>query len=238
MITDFRIRRQLRFKYLEGKLMYPFYVLINTTGSIATLCAGVAETIPVSLCVCAILVFLYNIAFHSTHYVYFTFLRRDWRLMIKIMRMVYWIVCITLPIVALVEVDTTEPIRLIVIILFMNIGLNILNRIFSCVCISPHTPLNEIEQQYFNFLKTDHNSYTPLDNQTERFSYRVYVAPNDICDSESQTTKECQICLEELHKDQLMAITNCFCIFHEDCLSQWVERRNVCPSHDFSVLKN
>jgi hypothetical protein len=234
MITDFRIRRQLRFKYLDGNLTYIFYLIINLVGLIVSFYGGITKTIPVLLFLCATLVFLYNFIFHSVHYAYFTFLKRDWQFTIKIMRVLYWTACITLPIIALIEVDATQPMRLIVIILLMNIGLNIFNRLISCICICPSTPLNEIEQRYFNYLKTDHNSYSPLDNQTDQFSYSVYVAPDDICESESQTIKECQICLEQLQKAQLMAITNCFCIFHEDCLSLWLERKNMCPSHDYS----
>jgi hypothetical protein len=43
--------------------------------------------------------------------------------------------------------------------------------------------------------------------------------------------EECQICLEEYGGGQRLAVLDCLCKFHADCVERWMERGHGCPLH-------
>ena len=50
--------------------------------------------------------------------------------------------------------------------------------------------------------------------------------------NESIPDKECEICYETFDAGQVVAVLNCLCQFHEDCIAQWFFRgRSECPIH-------
>lgn len=42
---------------------------------------------------------------------------------------------------------------------------------------------------------------------------------------------ECSICFEDFKRDDRIAILNCFCQYHEECILSWFERDRGCPFH-------
>lgn len=43
--------------------------------------------------------------------------------------------------------------------------------------------------------------------------------------------KECQICLDAFQETQRVALLNCFCMYHFDCIEPWFSKGKACPSH-------
>jgi hypothetical protein len=43
--------------------------------------------------------------------------------------------------------------------------------------------------------------------------------------------KECQICLDSFQESQRVALLNCFCMYHFDCIEPWFSKGKACPSH-------
>ena len=42
---------------------------------------------------------------------------------------------------------------------------------------------------------------------------------------------ECNICYELMQDGQQIALLNCYCQFHAECLEQWWQKRTECPVH-------
>ena len=48
----------------------------------------------------------------------------------------------------------------------------------------------------------------------------------------SQSTRECSICYEDFLAGQHIAVLNCLCQFHQQCIDSWLERGKYCPYHN------
>lgn len=43
--------------------------------------------------------------------------------------------------------------------------------------------------------------------------------------------RECLICYDEYEKGQMVSRLECFCVFHKNCLENWLSRKQCCPLH-------
>jgi len=43
--------------------------------------------------------------------------------------------------------------------------------------------------------------------------------------------RECMICYDEYEKGQMVSRLECFCVFHKNCLENWLSRKQCCPLH-------
>ena len=41
--------------------------------------------------------------------------------------------------------------------------------------------------------------------------------------------KECSICLEHINKNHLIRVLKCFHIYHDECISEWLNKKKICP---------
>ena len=41
--------------------------------------------------------------------------------------------------------------------------------------------------------------------------------------------KECSICLENINKNHLIRVLKCFHIYHDECISEWLNKKKICP---------
>jgi len=49
--------------------------------------------------------------------------------------------------------------------------------------------------------------------------------------TEKSKSRECTICFEEFEHDQPIAVLNCLCQYHRQCIDQWFSRGKQCPFH-------
>eukprot|EP01122_Echinamoeba_exundans_P012482 TRINITY_DN5224_c0_g1_i1.p1 TRINITY_DN5224_c0_g1~~TRINITY_DN5224_c0_g1_i1.p1 ORF type:complete len:373 (-),score=72.98 TRINITY_DN5224_c0_g1_i1:171-1289(-) len=43
--------------------------------------------------------------------------------------------------------------------------------------------------------------------------------------------RECVICLESFNAGEKMATLHCLCMFHKDCIADWLNHKSSCPNH-------
>ena len=264
-LEDRNIRFQLRFKYVEGIISLPYYIIWNLIGAILSIAYIPNSKVPTPLVLASCCSFVYSIMYRSIYYNYYRHQKLNLRNRIKFLKVIYWIssLAIALASLCLVEIDHRT-----IMIACLSLGtpvLNLLHRLIIWSCVPPDLPLNDLERKYYQAVQNrisaarsrtiqpstssgsfradddvvvidfdngdddsgseDRSPYQVLNEKP--FRYQTFVAEEDILDDGE--VRECIICLHGLEKQELLATTECLCIFHEGCISGWTNKKNSCP---------
>ena len=96
--------------------------------------------------------------------------------------------------------------------LFNNFGENISNS------------MNEFGQNIDNIFNQSVSSQLKKNNKKVKFKEHV-LFNTDIIHQNS-----CSICLEDFKEGEIASILPCCHIFHQECISPWIEKNNSCPN--------
>jgi len=51
--------------------------------------------------------------------------------------------------------------------------------------------------------------------------------------NKSNNNYECVICLDYMKNNQTVILTECFHMYHKECIIEWFKINNICPTCDF-----
>ena len=70
-----------------------------------------------------------------------------------------------------------------------------------------------------NSKKKEEDKIDTIENYHKYISYKL---------SKTDNTYECVICLEQMKNNEYITLTECFHMYHKNCLELWL-KRNICP---------
>lgn len=98
------------------------------------------------------------------------------------------------------------------------------------------TNLNNIFELYFDQLLTDMLDQTLLNTVMQQSMEEDELKRNDKVNIilekvkyKEDEPKECEICLEQIKKDDYICNLDCFHSFHFDCIYEWMHYKKNCP---------
>lgn len=236
------VRRHLYYKYLEGYFSIWYYTIINIVGLVISTIYLTHPLVDTLLMLWGMFVFTYLIWFRWYYRIYYIKMKLHLKRKITWLKIFSLVGLVSLAVASLSLVESDHRTGTIAIIALMNPLTMISHRLISWLAINPRTPLNRYEQQYFDYMQpnpiprslegvhsTKTDEYRPLLEPHDQIPRTIQRLMEDI--RKDGILQECQICLEELAKDQLIATLPCFCVYHEGCISDWSARKTVCPTH-------
>ena len=78
--------------------------------------------------------------------------------------------------------------------------------------------MNHFISSIFNHFKKNKDN---KNNTSSYISYNIKLKNNQY--------KECVICLDEIKNKDKVILTNCFHLYHEDCIQLWFDKHKLCP---------
>ncbi|XP_019158888.1 PREDICTED: RING finger protein 44-like [Ipomoea nil] len=85
--------------------------------------------------------------------------------------------------------------------------------------------------------KEIYNPATPLPNLYFRDRNRNTTQTQEASKDKDENWKRCAVCLEDFEAREVVTLTPCNHMFHEDCIVPWVKNHGLCPVCRFAICE-
>jgi hypothetical protein len=87
-----------------------------------------------------------------------------------------------------------------------------------------------------NIINDDNNNIINQENKEykENNSINLYIF-SELDEEIRKKCESCSICFENFKENEIVNITKCIHIYHENCINEWLKRNKTCPLCRFNI---